>query len=99
MTIYADNYEAIVERGGSRDNTQYEVWKCCKCGTYALYENEKSIIYLDHKDLTKGHVYGLDTNLEEVKCLSCGTIDSFDEASDEDLVSVQNSIWNFIFKK
>lgn len=95
MVVFADNYQALVNRGASRDNTQFEVWKCQQCGAYALYENERSMIYLNSEDLSKGLLYGLDVELDAVKCLTCSAVDSFEEAPNDDKNNVRESAWGF----
>jgi phage FluMu protein Com len=94
MALRAMNYDAIVERGGSRDNTEYHIVKCAKCNRYALYEAEVSFIYFNPERLSEGILYGLNVS-EEVKCPACGAVDSFNEAGESDYKQVQASDWGF----
>ena len=69
--------------------------KCVHCGTFAIYYEESSFIYLNPKDLTQQLLYGLNIG-EQVLCPSCKKENSFEEASDNDMDEVMNTEWAFV---
>lgn len=104
MTLKAKacNFDAIVARGAVGGNADFEMYKCKSCGSYALYDAETLLIYMNSNDLHKNSIYAESTGSPgdfNVKCLTCGATNSFDEASDEDYNKVLNSPWAFVLEE
>ena len=101
--IRVTNYEGLSRRGARIDNAEYEIMKCEKCGTYALYENECSQIYIDPDHLNQRYIYNLSiggdsSGLSVIHCPNCEAVNSFIEAVDKDLNDILQSPWGFTLK-
>jgi hypothetical protein len=98
MSIKVKIYNEISNRGGYTDNAEFYILKCKNCGSYALYDEEHSFIYLNPEDLTQRTLYGLNIS-ESVNCLVCGTCNSFDDTPERDEDKVIKSPWGFVIVK
>ncbi|MGA2070092.1 MAG: hypothetical protein ABSG97_01980 [Sedimentisphaerales bacterium] len=98
MAVRAKNNKEITSRGGYTDNARLYILKCNRCGSYALYDEEISFIFLNPDDLSQRALYGLNIS-ETVNCPNCGAPDSFDEAPDGDEDKILQSPWGFTLAK
>jgi predicted nucleic-acid-binding Zn-ribbon protein len=94
MALTVKNYDEIAKRGAQIDNAEFVILKCSECGSYALYDEEVSFIYMNPADLTKKTLYGLNI-AKNVGCISCGKMDSFEEVKEEEYDAVLGSEWRF----
>ena len=90
------NYKKIADRGALIDNADFTMLKCNSCGSFALYDEERALLYLNPLDLSTGIMYGL-INCSPIYCPCCKRKNSFEEINDNDKDKILHSEWAFVF--